>query len=85
MPFLLSASVSRKWETLNSSRAIFLPLRSLNERILGPTIRASLPAELSLTRMALSATPLASGAMVSLQVCELASSWPADRAEMESV
>jgi hypothetical protein len=29
--------------------------------------------------------PMASGAMVSLQVCELPSTWPADSALIESV
>lgn len=84
-PWRLSATVSRKCETLNSSSAIFLPFRSANDLMRGPTMMASLPAELSLTRIAFSGTPLASGAIVSLHVCELASSWPADSAAIESV
>ena len=84
-PFLASALTSTKCETLYCSSATDLPFRSAKERIFGPTTSASLPAELSLTRMALTGTPLASGPMVSDQVWALASSWPADSAEIESV
>ena len=85
MPLRASAVASTKWEMLNCSSATDLPLRSAKLLIDGATIKASLPAELSLTSTTLSGTPAASGASESLQVCELASSWPAENAWMESV
>ena len=85
MPFLASAVASTKCEMLYCSSATDLPFSSAKDLILGLTSSASLPAELSLTRMALSGRPLAKGPSVSDQVCELASSWPEDSALMESV
>ena len=76
---------STKCEMLNCSSATVRPFRSANDLIFGPTISASLPAELSLTSTALTSTFFASGVMVSDQVWALASSWPADSAAMESV
>src|SRR5664279_2019667 len=84
-PFFASAVASTKWEMEYCSSAMVLPFNSAKLLMVGLTINASLPSELSLTRIALTGTPLLSGAMVSDQVWQLASNCPADKAEMESV
>ncbi len=84
-PLRASAVYRTKCDTLNCSSAIVWPRKSAKDGIFGPTISASLPAELSLTSTAFRGSPLASGPRVSDQVWLLASSCPVDRAAIESL